>query len=109
MSKTAADGPVRVLLVDDDRDDYLLTRDLLDEIPGDGYTLDWVSDYESAVAALDKCDHDVALVDYLLGARTGLDLLAEARRSGCKIPVILLTGKAVWEVDDAALGGGAAD
>jgi signal transduction histidine kinase len=109
MSKTAADRPVRVLLVDDDRDDYLLTRDLLDEIPGNGYTLDWVSDYEAAVAALDRCDHDVALVDYLLGARTGLDLLAEARATGCKMPVILLTGKAVWEVDVAALGGGAAD
>ncbi|HVK08250.1 MAG TPA: hybrid sensor histidine kinase/response regulator [Gemmataceae bacterium] len=109
MSKTAADGPVRVLLVDDDRDDFLLTRDLLDEIPGDGYTLDWVSDYESAVVAFDKCDHDVALVDYLLGARTGLDLLAEVRANGCKMPVILLTGKAVWEVDHAALGGGAAD
>ena len=53
MPKTAADRPVRVLLVDDDRDDYLLTRDLLDEIPGGGYSLDWVSDYESAVAALD--------------------------------------------------------
>ena len=109
MSKTAADRPVRVLLVDDDRDDFLLTRDLLDEIPGDGYILDWVSDYESAAAALRDCDHDVALVDYLLGARTGLDLLAEARGNGCKIPVILLTGQAVWEVDHAALGGGAAD
>src|SRR5262245_26807742 len=109
MTKTAADNTVRVLLVDDDRDDYLLTRDLLEEIPGDGYELDWVSDYESAAAALRDCHHDVALVDYLLGARTGLDLLAEARAGGCKIPVILLTGKAVWEVDHAALGCGAAD
>ena len=33
------DGPVRVLLVEDDEDDYLLTRDLLRDIPGGHFTL----------------------------------------------------------------------
>ena len=27
-------GPLRILLVEDDPDDYLLTRELLEEIPG---------------------------------------------------------------------------
>ena len=32
---------LRVLLVEDDEDDYLLTRDLLADIPGGGHHLDW--------------------------------------------------------------------
>ena len=38
-SPTAPDRSVRVLLIDDDRDDYLLTRDLFAEIPGGPGTL----------------------------------------------------------------------
>ena len=68
---TRGDPPVRVLLVDDDRDDYLLTRDLFAEIPGDCYRLDWVSDYDAGLAALCQGEHDVYLVDYRLGPKTG--------------------------------------
>ncbi|MGH9760333.1 MAG: hypothetical protein ACREDR_47065 [Blastocatellia bacterium] len=34
--------PTRVLLVDDDPDDYILTRDMLEETARD-YTVTWVS------------------------------------------------------------------
>jgi signal transduction histidine kinase len=102
-------GPVRVLLVDDDRDDYTLTRDLFAEIPGPRYALDWVPDYDSALAEIGKCGHDVYLFDYRLGAHTGLDLLAAARAAGCAAPVILLTGQSMWEIDLAAMDAGAAD
>ena len=47
-----AEGQTRILLVDDDRDDYLLTRDYLKEIPGFRFHLDWVADYENARAAI---------------------------------------------------------
>jgi signal transduction histidine kinase len=103
------DLPVRVLLVDDDRDDYLLTRDLFAEIPEGRFKLDWVSDYQSGLAALCAGEHDVYLIDYRLGAKTGLDLLAEARERGCTSPVILFTGQSMWEVDLAAMEAGAAD
>jgi len=48
----ATDRPVRVLLIDDDRDDYLLTRDLFAEIPGGRYQLIWVADYATGLAAV---------------------------------------------------------
>jgi signal transduction histidine kinase len=105
----APDGPVRVLLIDDDRDDYLLTRDLFAEIPGGRYRLDWVADYDSGLAAVRRAEHDVYLLDFRLGEKTGLDLLTEARRQPTAGPVILLTGQTVWEVDHAALEHGAAD
>jgi signal transduction histidine kinase len=109
MATAPADRPVRVLLIDDDRDDYLLTRDLFAEIPGGRYRLDWVADYDAGLAAICRADHDVYLLDYRLGEKTGLDLLAEARKAGCSGPVILLTGQNVWEVDLAAMESGAAD
>jgi two-component system CheB/CheR fusion protein len=101
-------GPVRVLLVEDDEDDFVLTRDLLAEIPG-GYQLEWVSSYDDALRALARNDVDVYLVDYRLGRRTGLDLLREAQARGCRVPAIMLTGLGERAVDVEAMQAGAAD
>jgi signal transduction histidine kinase len=100
---------LRLLLVDDDPDDYLLTRDLVNELPGRRFVLDWVSDFDEAVEAIRRGEHDVYLLDYRLGAKTGLDLLTAAR--GCKLsgPVILLTGQGQFEIDQAAQEAGASD
>jgi signal transduction histidine kinase len=100
---------IRVLLIDDDRDDYLLTRSLLTEISDRRYRLDWVADYDSGLEAICKGEHDIYLLDFRLDDRTGLDLLAEARKQSCPGPVILLTGQSQWEVDLAAMEHGAAD
>src|SRR5690606_31462079 len=53
--------------------------------------------------------HDVCLLDYRLGPRTGLDLLRAARERGCPMPVIFLTGQSEREIDFAAMEAGAAD
>src|SRR5579885_2372255 len=101
--------PVRVLLVDDDEEDFLLTRDLLEDLPGRGYALDWVGDYDAGLAAMCRGEHDVDLRDCRLGPRSGLELLQEARAKNCTAPVILLTGKGEYEIDRAAIQAGAAD
>ena len=103
------DGPVRVLLIEDDDDDYLLTKDLFAELPAGSYHLDRVPDFESAVTALDSCAHDLYLVDYRLGAHTGLDVIAAARDRGCAAPLIMLTGQREREVDLRAMQAGAVD
>jgi DNA-binding response OmpR family regulator len=54
-------------------------------------------------------EHDVYLVDYVLGKKNGLDVLHEAREKGCKAPIILLTGRGDREVDLAAMKAGAVD
>ena len=107
---SAADrSPVRVLLIDDDEEDFLLTRDLLAELPGDGYHLDWVDDFDAGLGAVCSATHDVYLLDYRLGPRTGLELLREALSHGCPAPIILMTGQGEWEIDRAAIEAGAAD
>ncbi len=103
------DRAVRVLLVDDDRDDYLLTRDLLAEVPGGRYDLTWVGEYAAAVVAVAAGEHDAYLVDYRLGPRTGLELLAEVKAANCHPAAILLTGQGRFEVDREAAAAGFVD
>jgi signal transduction histidine kinase len=100
---------IRVVLVDDDEDDFILTRDLLAEIKAPQYALDWVSDFDRGMAAVCSGKYDVVLLDYKLGGRSGLDLLTEARQNGCDAPVIILTGMSDAEIDVAAMRHGAAD
>jgi len=64
--------------------------------------------------ALDKmagssCHFDVCLLDYRLGAQTGLELLKDARGRGSKCPSILLTGQGAHEIDIEATLAGASD
>ncbi|MGQ9731699.1 MAG: ATP-binding protein [Candidatus Zipacnadales bacterium] len=102
--------PLRVLVVDDDEDDYILTSELLQEIEGGvRWQIDWASSYEQALAAMARHEHDVYLLDYRLGSRTGLELLREAQAAGCKAPIILLTGQGDHAVDVEAMHSGATD
>jgi diguanylate cyclase (GGDEF)-like protein/PAS domain S-box-containing protein len=100
---------IRVLLVEDDEDDYVLTRDLLADSRRTRFLLDWVSSFDDAQAAIANGQHDVYLVDYRLGEHDGLEVLREARVAGCLRPIILLTGQGDGEVDIAAMKAGAAD
>lgn len=100
---------LRVLLIDDDQEDQILTRDLLSESMGDRVHLDWVSTYEAALTAVRECQHDAYLLDYRLGARTGLQLLQEPELKSCNAPIIFLTGQGEREVDLEAMRLGAAD
>jgi two-component system cell cycle sensor histidine kinase/response regulator CckA len=101
--------PIRVLLIEDDEDDYLITRDLFSEIQNQTFNLEWVADYESGLKKLALRSHDVYLVDYRLGPHNGIEFLREANIQGCTAPIILLTGLGARDVDIAAMEAGAAD
>ncbi len=101
--------PIKVLLIDDDHDDYVILRDLFLEIEVGKFRLEWVETYDAAIERMVRNKYDVCLVDYLLGERNGLELLNEAVKNGCKTPMILLTGKGAREVDMAAMKAGASD
>jgi signal transduction histidine kinase len=101
-------GPIRVLLIDDDEDDFLLTRDLVAELGG-RYSLDWAGTYEAGRDAICSATHDVYLLDYRLGSRTGIEMLREVDSRGCAGPVIFLTGQGQSRTDLEALDAGADD
>ena len=72
-----------VLVVEDDDDDFLIARQLLTSQEGWRFEVERAATYEEALRAIDERRHDVYLVDYRLGAHTGLDLVRECftRRS----------------------------
>jgi len=104
-----SDAPVKILLVEDDEDDFIITRDLISRIRDRRYQLDWCDNYAAGLAALQRCEHDICLLDYRLGERTGLDLLRETQSLSGRPPVIFLTGQADHEIDLEATKAGAAD
>ena len=103
------DAPVKVLLVDDDEDDYVITRDLILQIRERRYHLDWINSYDAALPAIRRQEHDICLLDYRLGERTGLELLRESQSLNIRAPMILLTGQGDHEIDLEAMKAGAAD
>tara|TARA_R110002110_G_scaffold1761_11_gene7736 strand:- start:3301 stop:4233 length:933 start_codon:yes stop_codon:yes gene_type:complete len=107
FSKTG--GVIRVLMLDDNEEDYRITRKQLAEIRRERYELDWTSDNAEALTAMTNNSYDVYIIDYLLGPKTGLDVLKEAISQGCVKPVIILTGVEDWVVDNNVMEAGAAD
>ena len=102
-------GTIKVLLIEDDEDDYFLTSELLNEVRETRYDIHWVSKYADALDTLLSGEYDVCLIDYQLGQGNGIDLLREALDSGCQVPMILLTGQGDQEIDNEATEAGAAD
>lgn len=98
----------RILLVDDDRADYVLTRDILASGALGPHELVWADGFDAGLA-LARDGHDVILLDYMLGPRTGLELLRELRRRGIDTPAIMLTAVEDRAVDDDALNAGASE
>ncbi|HWV69302.1 hybrid sensor histidine kinase/response regulator [Chitinophaga sp.] len=102
-------GKKHILMIDDDEDDFFLVNSLLQDISPDQYVLQWVSSYKEALLAIETRAHDLYLVDYRLGAHTGIDVLHHFRNLGYKAPVILFTGKGDYLIDKEAMQAGASD
>ena len=100
---------IHILMIEDDEDDFIITRAFISEIKIPSFILDWVTTYESGLDAMCNNHFDAYLVDYRLGPWSGLDLLREAIANGCVGPIIILTGQGDHEVDIAAMEAGAAD
>lgn len=99
----------RLLLVEDDEDDYILTCDYLEQFTTHQFAIDWVTNQDDALAEMAKNCHDICLLDYQLGAQNGLTVLKRGIEAGFTSPIIMLTGQADEKVDLAALDAGAVD
>lgn len=100
---------IKVLMIDDDEEDFIITRDIIAEINHHQYSIEWVPEYSKGLSLILEGKHDLYLVDYCLGARVGLDLITEAKSRGCEKPFILLTGQSDIETDKKAMEAGVAD
>jgi diguanylate cyclase (GGDEF)-like protein len=100
---------LHVLLIEDDDDDVILVRDLLEDLHGVRVTVHRESTYDGGKAALQSGEYDVCLMDFRLGARDGLELLRDLDTTTPLTPIIFLTGQDNRELDVQAMEAGAAD
>src|SRR6201985_1486369 len=91
--------PTRILIVEDDQDDFLIIEACIRDIPDKEFRIDWCYDYYQALERIRQSKYDIYFVDYLLGEKTGLELLREAIAMGCEEPLVLLTGIGNRQVD----------
>ena len=99
----------RILIIDDDEDDFFITSEYIRQIEEYELVIDWCYKFNEAVQHLKNNAYDIYFVDYRLGAKTGLDFLREAVNARVEEPIILLTGKGNKEVDIEAMQMGATD
>lgn len=99
----------KILLIEDDEDDYILLQKVLAKIPQGRYEVLWQRSYTSGLTSMLSREHDLCMLDYRLGAQTGIELLKTARSQGYNGPIILLTGANENNIDILALQAGADD
>lgn len=100
---TSTNKLTRILLVDDDYDDYMMVRDMVSAMTSSKFELEWVADFNDALPLMQKLQHDVFIVDYVLGEQNGLNLIRTAFPNGCSLPIILLTARGRRDIDEEAL------
>jgi diguanylate cyclase (GGDEF)-like protein/PAS domain S-box-containing protein len=103
------DSTIRVLLIDDDEDDYILTKAYFSEINSEEYQLDWVADFDVALETAKSIAYDLHLVDFQLGGQNGLDLIRSLHAENIFTPTIILTGQDTKERDYEAMAVGVYD
>ncbi len=103
------ENQIKILIIDDDEDDYFIISDYINEIDKNKFVIEWCNNYKSAVEKFQSNQYDIYFVDYRLGNETGLELLKEAIRLQCPAPIILLTGMGNKAIDIESMKAGATD
>jgi signal transduction histidine kinase len=100
---------IKILLIDDDEDDYILIRDLLADIERVHFTINWVSNSDETIKVLTNDDHDICFLDYRLSGYNGLEILEKINISSIRMPIIFLTGHGDYNLDTMAMKAGVDD
>jgi DNA-binding response OmpR family regulator len=97
---------MRVLVAEDDA----ALRSVLERgLRENGYVVDAVADGATALQHLRSYDYDVAVLDWRMPERSGIEVVDEARRLGDRTPIIMLTARDTASDRVAGLNRGADD
>ena len=107
----SADNPIRVLVVDDAREDREVCRRFLKKSPMNRFSLEEAETVSEGVSACLACPPDCVLLDYRLPDGDGFDFLDKITDSAgvVRLPVVMMTGVGNEEVAVRALKQGAMD
>ena len=95
----------RILVADDDP---LMRTFIVVSIGSAGETTEAV-DGDEALTLLEQDSFDLALIDWDMPGRNGLDVIRTIRAKGSQVPIIMVTGKAEREQVVQALEAGVSD
>lgn len=86
---------LRIVVIDDNPADAGIVRRYLDKIRS--FDVDFVHYLNGADGgdAVKRDGTDCVLLDYQLGAVSGMEVLTEIRQSGSDVPIIAVTGQAM--------------
>jgi len=99
MLLRAAARPMKILLVEDERKTAQYLRKGLEE---SGFVVDVAFDGDEGLAVATSSEFDLLILDVMLPKRNGWSVLAELRRAGVGVPVLMLTARDA--VDDRVRG-----
>lgn len=88
-----------ILLVEDERK---LAEAVAEGLQGEGYAVALSPTGEHALSAMHHRHFDLVLLDVMLPARSGLEVLGDMRRAGLKAPVLIITSRD--SIEDRVLG-----
>lgn len=100
--------PIRLLIVEDDEDDYFL---LISSLKNTSFnkSIVWAESFSKAKEILKQQPIDLVVVDYRLGVHTGLELVSYINENYPFTPTILMTGLQALAIDEQALKSGVYD
>lgn len=98
-SETRAENALRILVVEDERK---LASAIAEGLQGNGYEVALAESGEMGMRQLRNAAFDLVLLDVMLPRQGGLETLREMRRSGFRMPVLILTSRG--SVDDRVRG-----
>ncbi|MFT3782223.1 MAG: response regulator [Nibricoccus sp.] len=101
--------PRRVLLIDDDRMQFALTKAIFGQFRQEKFEIEWADNYAKGLDRLLHGEYAACLLDYQLGERDGLALLRAAVAAGSHVPIIFLTAETGENIDMQAMEAGALD
>lgn len=99
----------RLLVIEDDEDDFDVTEELLSRAPDTRFEVVWAVSVEAGLRRLADESFDACLVDQNLPGRSGLDFARIAIRRGFERPIILMSNGGDESLEYRALEAGVAD
>ncbi len=100
---------VRLLVVEDDEEDFEVVESLLSRAPETRFEVVWSTSVEAGLRRLAGESFDACLVDHGLPGRSGLDFVDIAIRRGFDRPIILMSDAADEALEYKAIQAGVAD
>ncbi len=94
---------IKILMLDDDHDDYLEVRDLLTHASHQIYHVDWAECIAKAETMVSFEEYDLFLVDYYLSGETGIEFMQRMEQAGNRTPSVLLSGQRSITLDPETL------